>query len=221
MAPASNTIQRNLRLLTLFCSTLAVPLLIAITVVAENNRRWASWGYYHSFRAVTAFPFAFIPLVTSLVAAFISVLTQRKKGKQPGPLFGLFDAAAIVCYLATLIPIWAVEVGRLHQVGHALLLGYATAPMIVNLFAHIALCGINMKATYTALKQTLNGTFSNECPHCGHSKATPQPSTTGPSGYSLLRGEVYLDDDETPRQSADLTVEANSADAHADAALKV
>jgi hypothetical protein len=132
MAPSITT-QRNLRLLTLFGTALAIPMLIGITVVAENNNHWRNWGYYGRYRAVTAFPFAFIPLVASLVSGVISVLHHRKKGALPGHLFGLFDALAIASYIATLIPIWVVEVGRLHQVGHALLLGYTTAPMIVNM----------------------------------------------------------------------------------------
>ena len=219
MAPSITT-QRNLRLLTLFGTALAIPMLIGITIIAENNAHWRSWGYYRRERSVTAFPFAFIPLVTSLVSGFISVMHHRKKGTLPSGLFGLFDVLAIASYIAILVPIWVIEVGKLHQVGHALLLGYTTAPMIVNMITHMALFGITFKTTMVALRETFDGASSHECPNCGHGRAATQPPTTGPSGYSLLRGEVYLDDDATPRQSADLTADANAAnDASADDAL--
>lgn len=45
-----------------------------------------------------------------------------------------FDLAAAFSYLAILLPIWTYEVGHLNQGGVGLLIGYTTAPMIVNMY---------------------------------------------------------------------------------------
>jgi uncharacterized membrane protein YhaH (DUF805 family) len=79
---------------------------------------------------VSTFCFAFIPLALTALA---SIFGLRRDGKKPSLVVFSLDFVAAVFYAALLIPIWAVEVGRLHQVGLGLLVGYTTAPMIVNM----------------------------------------------------------------------------------------
>jgi uncharacterized membrane protein YhaH (DUF805 family) len=115
--------DRTLRVLTLLTSALATPLLIGCTVLSLHESRWER-------RKVSAFCFAFIPLAFTALASIVGL---RRNGKKPNLMVFLLDLVAAVLYMALLIPIWAVEVGRLHLVGLGLLVGYTTAPMIVNM----------------------------------------------------------------------------------------
>jgi hypothetical protein len=123
----SMTQERPLRVLILLASALALPLLIAITVISVEDRSW------YNNRDVTAFCFGYIPLAMTAVASTVSIVHQRRYSRMPGPKFALLDGLAGVTYLAILIPIWAVEVGELRESGYGLLTGYTTAPMIVNM----------------------------------------------------------------------------------------
>jgi hypothetical protein len=115
--------DRTLRILTLLTSALATPLLIGCTVVSLHQ------SYWHR-RKVSAFCFAFIPLALTALA---SIFGLRRDGKKPSLVVFTLDFVAAISYVALLIPIWAVEVGRLPQVGLGLLVGYTTAPMIMNM----------------------------------------------------------------------------------------
>jgi hypothetical protein len=115
--------DRTLRVLTLFTTALATPLLIASTVVSLQLYSWHR-------RRVSAFCFGYIPLA---LTAAVSVIGIARHGRTPRVSIALLDLAAAVTYVALLIPIWSVEVPRLNQGGVGLLIGYTTAPMIVNM----------------------------------------------------------------------------------------
>jgi hypothetical protein len=115
--------DRTLRVLTLFTTALATPLLIASTVVSLQLHSWHR-------RRVSAFCFGYIPLA---LTAAVSVIGIARHGRTPRLSIALLDLAAAVTYVALLIPIWSVEVPRLNQGGVGLLIGYTTAPMIVNM----------------------------------------------------------------------------------------
>lgn len=121
--------ERALRGLTLITTAVAVPLLIATTVVSlkkDYDRYWDS-------RHVTAFCFGYIPLAATTITSVASLIYHRKHGRMPGSRFILLDAFCFVAYLSILLPIWLIEIGRLVQPGWGLLAGYLTAPMIVNM----------------------------------------------------------------------------------------
>lgn len=123
--------ERPLRALTLLTTALATPLLIATTVVSiQHERRDYYWG---SGRPVTTFCFAYLPLALTAFTSAASLLHHRKHGRSPGPRFALLDCFTGVTYLALLLPIWAIEISRLQKPGFGLLVGYLTAPMIVNM----------------------------------------------------------------------------------------
>lgn len=113
----------------------------------------------------------------------------------PQESFKLVDGVASIAYLSILTAIWAVEIGKLERPGFGLLAGYTTAPMIVNMFVHgyIFACNVRSVVALFAAPQV------HECPNCHSSftTRTPQVQETKQSGegYSLLRGEDYLDVD--------------------------
>jgi len=115
--------ERNLRILTLFTTALATPLLIATTIISVVGHR----------RSVTTFCFGYFPLVMTAVASTISLYYQRRHGRVPGPSLALLDGAALCMYLAILIPIWAIEINGLREAKLGLLAGYLTSPMITNM----------------------------------------------------------------------------------------
>jgi hypothetical protein len=119
--------ERPLRILSLFTSALATPLLIATTIISFESQYW------YANRDVTAFCFGYIPLAMTAVASTLAMIHQRRHGSAPGPKFALLDGLAGITYLAILIPIWAVEIDHLRAPGYGLLAGYTTAPMIVNM----------------------------------------------------------------------------------------
>lgn len=123
--------ERALRLFTLVTTAIALPMLIAITVVSMNLQRHDN--YWYGGRSVTAFCFAYIPLTLTAGASAISLCHHRKHGRMPGSRFALLDGFAGVVYLSMLIPIWSLEIGDLEAPGWGLLAGYTTAPMIVNM----------------------------------------------------------------------------------------
>ncbi|KAI8932592.1 hypothetical protein NX059_010096 [Plenodomus lindquistii] len=188
--------ERALRIGTLLTSALATPMLIATTVVSLNKEK--QYYYWRDGRSVTAFCFAYIPLALSVLAAAISLIYQRRHGKMPGPRFALLDCFTATFYLAVLIPIWAVEVGRLVQPGYGLLAGYLTAPMIVNMLIHFYIFIYNAQSVWSSLA-TIR---MRQCPHCHGSYIVVDPhikqAGKGLAGYSLLRGEDYLDADADP-----------------------
>lgn len=67
------------------------------------------------------------------MTAAASTIGIARHGKAPRISIALLDLAAAVSYVALLIPIWTIEVPRLNQGGVGLLIGYTTAPMIVNM----------------------------------------------------------------------------------------
>jgi hypothetical protein len=115
--------DRTLRVLTLLTTALATPLLIGATVVSLQSHSWYR-------RRVSAFCFGYIPLALTAAASVIGI---ARHGKKPRISIVLLDLAAAVTYIALLIPIWSIEVPRLNQGGAGLLIGYTTAPMIVNM----------------------------------------------------------------------------------------
>lgn len=112
-----------LRTLTLLTTALATPLLIGSTVVSLQLHSWHR-------RRISAFCFGYIPLALTAAASMIGITRQ---GRTPRLSIALLDLVAAVTYVALLIPIWSIEVPRLNQGGVGLLIGYTTAPMIVNL----------------------------------------------------------------------------------------
>jgi hypothetical protein len=115
--------DRNLRILTLGTTALATPLLIGCTALSFETYSWYR-------RTITTFCFGYIPLAFT-AAASVNGITRH--GRMPRFSIALLDLVAAVTYVAVLIPIWAVEVPRLNQGGVGLLIGYTTAPMIINM----------------------------------------------------------------------------------------
>ena len=126
--------ERPIRLFSLFCSVLALPLLIATTVVSLKINDYQYWRR----RPITTFCFAFIPLTFTTITLLASFVHHKKNRSSiaPSPArprIALLDLIAGTAYLAVLIPIWSVEIGKLNKPGYSLLAGYTTAPMIVNM----------------------------------------------------------------------------------------
>jgi hypothetical protein len=67
------------------------------------------------------------------LTAGASVVGIARHGSKPKVILSLLDLVAAVSYVALLIPIWAVEVSKMNKGGLGLLIGYTTAPMIVNM----------------------------------------------------------------------------------------
>ncbi|KAI4692767.1 uncharacterized protein J4E88_001135 [Alternaria novae-zelandiae] len=167
--------ERSLRVLNLFASALTTPFLIAITVLSLESH---SYRYWYDHRDVTTFCFGYIPLAMTAVASTASIVHQRRHNRTPGPKFALLDGLTGIAYLAILIPIWAVEVDDLGSAGYGFLAGYATAPMIVNMFVHFYFFACKARAMWFALRTP-----------------TIKETNKGGARYSLLRGEDYLDAD--------------------------
>lgn len=123
--------ERPLRALTLLTTALATPLLIATTVISVKKE--SEHYYWRRHRPVTTFCFGYVPLALTALTSAASLMHYRKHGRSPGPRFALLDALAGLTYICILIPIWAVEIGRLALPGYGLLVGYLTAPMIINM----------------------------------------------------------------------------------------
>ncbi|CAO2652638.1 Nn.00g009210.m01.CDS01 [Neocucurbitaria sp. VM-36] len=192
--------ERPLRILLLLTTALATPLLIATTIVSIQRERRR--GYWNGQRSVTTFCFAYLPLALTAFASTASLLHHRKSGRSPGPRFAPLDCFGGVMYLAILLPIWAVEIGRLDRPGFALLAGYLTAPMIINMFVHFYFFIYNAQSVWLALSSS----EMHECPNCRNNFIVGAPqvqqTSNGPEGYSLLRGEAYLDEDAVPYAEA-------------------
>jgi hypothetical protein len=120
--------ERALRMLSLGLAGLTTPLLIATTVVSLhiNYDRWHP-------RPATSFCFGYLPLALGAFASAASLYFHRRNGRLPGGRFALLDLLAAVMYLSVLIPIWKIEISELREPGFGLLVGYLTAPMIVNM----------------------------------------------------------------------------------------
>lgn len=118
--------ERALRICTVVNTAIALPLLIAMTIISLEPM-------YHGARDVTAFCFAYIPLALTALTSGASLRHYRKHGRMPGPPFALLDCVAGILYLSVLLPIWIVEIGALADAGAGLVAGYLTAPMIVNM----------------------------------------------------------------------------------------
>jgi hypothetical protein len=118
--------DRTLRVLTLFTTALATPLLIGCTVASLQSE----YSRYWQRRTVSAFCFGFIPLALTAATSTIGI---ARHGRMPNTLVSLLDLAAAIMYVALLIPVWAVEVPYMNRGGLGLLIGYTTAPMIVNM----------------------------------------------------------------------------------------
>jgi hypothetical protein len=123
------SLDRSLRICTLLTTALATPLLIGCTVASFQSDSGRFYYYYHR-RTVTTFCFGFIPLALTAGASIVGIAKQASKSRL---IVSLLDLAAAITYVALLIPIWAIEVSKMNQGGLGLLIGYATAPMIVNM----------------------------------------------------------------------------------------
>lgn len=117
--------DRHLRIAVLLTTALALPLLIGCTALSlqdELRRRR---------RRVSAFCFGYIPLAMTAATSMVGIVKSKRLSKYST---AFFDLAAAFSYLAILLPIWTYEVGHLNQGGVGLLIGYTTAPMIVNMY---------------------------------------------------------------------------------------
>jgi hypothetical protein len=180
--------ERTLRILTLLTTALATPLLIGCTVASLQIRN----GYWWNRRHVSTFCFGYIPLVLTAIASIIGI---ARHGRMPRISIAFLDLIAAITYIALLICIWAIEVHQMNQGGLGLLIGYTTAPMIVNMFFHLYSFLWNVKYVCNALFNKVE----HECPNCRSRFTVDEPqvqqSSKGGEGYSLLRGEEYLDED--------------------------
>jgi hypothetical protein len=120
--------DRTLRICTLLTTALATPLLIGCTV-ASLQREGYGYYYWHR-RTISSFCFGYIPLALTAIASIIGI---ARHGRMPRMSVALLDLTAAVTYVALLICIWAIEVHQMNKGGLGLLIGYTTAPMIVNM----------------------------------------------------------------------------------------
>jgi hypothetical protein len=121
--------DRSLRIFTLLTTALATPLLIGCTVASLHSET-DRYYYYSRPRTITTFCFGFIPLALTAGASVVGIAKHGSKAKV---ILSIVDLAAAVSYVALLIPIWAIEVSKMNKGGLGLLIGYTTAPMIVNM----------------------------------------------------------------------------------------
>ncbi|KAF1844419.1 uncharacterized protein K460DRAFT_397520 [Cucurbitaria berberidis CBS 394.84] len=190
--------ERSLRVLMLIGAAVATPFLIPTTIISLNSES----RYYYDHRTVTTFCFAYFPLALTALASTLSLLHYRKYGRSPGHRFAHFDAFASALYLGVLGPIWGIEVDRISDGGYGLLVGYLTAPMILNMIIHFYCFVYNARSAWVAFSNRK----THECPNCHQNfvSGPPQVRQTAqdPSEYSLLRGETYLDENAVPYSNA-------------------
>lgn len=214
------------RAVMLFCTVLALPLAIAANVASLENEKHARyrnyWHWYGAHRNVTALCFTYFGLVSSAALSLATFWKLRKTGKPLGPRFVWADLLSFFFYLSVLIPIWVREIGEIeYSAALVVLYSYMTAPMIVNMALHALIVlrrGWSMLPVLFS-KSTSAGT---QCPNC-HGTIRPgisQQVRQAVSGYSLLRGEDYLDEDavqyKDARDSEDLLRSRESADVQPD-----
>jgi hypothetical protein len=120
--------DRNLRVLTLLTTATAFPLLIVATALSFEGK-YSGRGWWERPK-VTTFCFGYIPLFFTAVAAIVAI---RWGKRSPILALSLLDFAGATGYMALLISIWAIEVKRMSNAGLGLLVGYTTAPMILNM----------------------------------------------------------------------------------------
>jgi EamA domain-containing membrane protein RarD len=120
--------DRSLRVLTLLTTATAFPLLIVATALSFEGRN--SGRAWWDRPKVTTFCFGYIPLFFTAVSAIIAIKWHERT---PILTVSLLDLAGAISYVALLIPIWAIDVGRMNKGGLGLLVGYTTAPLILNM----------------------------------------------------------------------------------------
>ncbi|KAF2621685.1 hypothetical protein BU25DRAFT_443636 [Macroventuria anomochaeta] len=202
MEPASATsLERPLRLLTYLATAITIPLNIAATILSleKQRHRWAR-------RHVTAYCFVFIPLALTVAASSMSLQYMKKHGKSPRALhFKVLDLVSALAYIAVLIPCWVLEIREFNAGGFGLLTGYVTAPMILNLFIHtyFTLAHIPWKQCFSKVFTFSQKGSYQQCPNCQAAFTSGTTQTTTKKGYSLLRGEDYLDVEADPVQYRD------------------
>ncbi|KAF2995253.1 hypothetical protein E8E13_003467 [Curvularia kusanoi] len=193
------SLERPLRLLTYLTTAIALPLNIAATIISIENQYYRRWGMRH----VTAYCFIFIPLALTVVTSSASLICMRKQGKGPRTWhFRALDLAAVCAYFAVLVPCWALEIREFNTGGFGLLTGYLTAPMIINMFIHMYFLfkDLKFRSTVDAL---LGNPRCQQCPNCQAKFTTGTSQVVTSKGYSLLRGEDYLDVEADPIQYRD------------------
>ncbi|KAJ8115737.1 hypothetical protein OPT61_g2677 [Boeremia exigua] len=197
--------DRPLRLLTYLTTAIAVPLNITATILSlEHRRDW--WSHK---RRVSAFCFVFIPLALTVAASSVSLRYMKTQGKTPRALqFKVLDLVSAVAYFGVLMPCWTVELRQFSAVGFGLLTGYLTAPMILNMFIHIYFTAnhLQWKKFFSATTTLLGFNQQSACQQCPNCQAQFIPATaqtTTNKGYSLIRGEDYLDVEADPIQYRD------------------
>lgn len=150
---------------------------------------------------VSAFCFGYIPLAMTCATSIIGIVRSKRLSKYS---IALLDLAAATTYIAILVPIWAYEVGHLNQGGVGLLIGYTTAPMIINMLFHFYI--FLRSIPYMNIFKALFKKTEHECPNCQTRFVADTPeaprhvseTSKESEGYSLLRGEQYLDEDAVP-----------------------
>ncbi|KAJ4376547.1 hypothetical protein N0V86_006660 [Didymella sp. IMI 355093] len=196
MEPADATaFDRTLRLLTCLATAICIPLDIAATVLSMNfqSHRWAR-------RGVTAYCFIFIPLALTAVSAIFSLRYMKKHGKTPRGLdITVLDLAAICGYIGTMITCWVLEISEYNNGGFGLLTGYLTAPMIVSMSIQIyfVLKSVPWKKAFSSLNIGSKPSCQ-QCPNCQAKFVSGGAAPMTKKGYSLLRGEEYLDVEADP-----------------------
>lgn len=200
MNPAdATTLDRPLRLFTCLATAICVPLNIVATILSLDFQR-NEYG-----RPVTTYPFIFIPLAITVASAILSLQYMRKHGKTPrAPGFVALDLVAIFGYIGTLVPCWALEILEFNAGGFGLLTGYLTAPMILTMFVHVyfVVRSVPWKKTFAGLG-IKSKPSCQQCPNCQAKFISGGAPPMTKKGYSLLRGEEYLDVEADPIQYRD------------------
>jgi hypothetical protein len=228
MNPTTIAHALPLRTVTFLSTLIGLPLAIVTTILTQQYERESfHYGHYwphrrHRTRA-TALCFPYLGLTVTMALCIASFQRLRATGKQLPVKTAWVDALAAVLYLAVLLPIWIREVGReIRAPGLVLLISYTTVPMIINMFLHAFAFFRNLPAILPAFFSLFSRVSApRHCPNCQasfpESTATAQvhrETATKDEGYSLLRGEDYLDEDAVAyrdaRESEDLLRERSS-----------
>ncbi|KAF1922488.1 uncharacterized protein M421DRAFT_78121 [Didymella exigua CBS 183.55] len=200
MEPADATaLERPLRLVTCLAAAICIPLNIAATVLSLEfqSRRWDP-------RVATAYCFIFIPLAVTFASATLSLHYMKKHGKTSRAWhFVVLDLVAATGYFGTMITCWALEIREYNDGWFGLLTGYLTAPMILNMFIHMyfVLKLVPWKKTFSLFISSKPS--CQQCPNCRATFISDDAPPMTKKGYSLLRGEEYLDIEADPIQYRD------------------
>ncbi|OAF98458.1 uncharacterized protein CC84DRAFT_608754 [Paraphaeosphaeria sporulosa] len=191
--------ERRLRQITVATLLPAFPLIVA---------SGAMYNYMYGWN-LTVIYFGLIPTFFSAITSVIALKAKHDPLAKRAPwvtgLWVLNDLFLALANLAILIPVWITDpvLMRCHA-NWMMLETYATVFLMSNMFIH----------AYLALYPFKSFSFKfqgKECPHC-HGKLGTSVESIGTKreGYSLLRSENYLDEQEAEASTGAIRLSTDS-----------